>query len=341
MSTIRFYLILLLIVLASQSAAQNGERWYYNIDADNIAIQGYDLVSYFEQNKAIIGSKDFQTTFKGVNYLFSNQDNKIKFENNPESFIPAYGGWCAYAAALDLTKDGYPSSRFPIDPTHFKITDGRLLLFAKLPNFDGLHAWNKADEKLLLQQADLFWESREKLAKLNDGLPKGMNPNARMENLMWQKLMGTWKGEVQWMTDTVTKQYSPKISATWKFYYGYKGYCIQDDWFPDQYFAGNGIWAGPAIRGYDPMADEWHMTYIPINSSRNSTWMMTATFNENGDLEGRMVSTDPNGDAFIQRIFFYDITPNQFLWRADRTYNNGKTWIKDVGKSVQTRLELP
>ena len=48
-------------------------------------------------------------------------DAKKAFDRNPEKYIPAYGGWCAFGMSV--------SDKFPVDPTNFKIVDGRLMLF--------------------------------------------------------------------------------------------------------------------------------------------------------------------------------------------------------------------
>lgn len=334
-----FIKLSLLLMIPVSGISQTGERWYYNIDENNLAVQGYDVVEYFTKNKAIQGVSNFTESYRKIVYYFSSYANQKKFRNNPESYLPQSGGWCSYAMSVDRNKDGFAPSRFPSDPTNFKIIDNKLYLFTRIPNFDGLAIWNQGNEKILISRAGDFWQSRLDLAKLSDGLPDGLNVNARMENLQWQKFMGTWESSVQWMRDTTSRAYSPKINAKWHFYYGYHGYAIQDDWFPINYANGNGITSGPAIRGYNPLADEWHMTYIPINSARNNTWLMTANFNEKGEVEGSLENVDANGNKFIQRIYFYDVSENKFTWRADRSYNNGKTWIKTFAKSTQTRFE--
>ena len=63
----------------------------------NIAIDGYDPVAYFTQNKAIKGNKKFAVSVDGIIYYCSSQVNKDLLVKTPTKYEPQYGGWCAYA----------------------------------------------------------------------------------------------------------------------------------------------------------------------------------------------------------------------------------------------------
>src|SRR5688572_29559762 len=62
----------------------------------NIALEGYDPVSYFV-GKPLEGSTQFKYEYKGVTYLFNSGSNLSKFKATPDKYEPAYGGWCAFA----------------------------------------------------------------------------------------------------------------------------------------------------------------------------------------------------------------------------------------------------
>ena len=49
------------------------------------------------------------------------------------------------------------SDKFPVDPTKFKIVNGRLMLFLKNKNVDARTLWNKGDERELLKKAEVHW----------------------------------------------------------------------------------------------------------------------------------------------------------------------------------------
>lgn len=144
----QFLFIITFIVIFSinQSKAQN--KQHYNLKS-NLAIQGYDPVSYFG-NSPQKGAKSNAYTYKGVTYRFANADNLKKFKANPGKYMPQYGGWCAYA----MGKDG---SKVDINPKTYKITDGKLYLFYNAWGTNTLKYWNK-DEKGLKSKADSFWQ---------------------------------------------------------------------------------------------------------------------------------------------------------------------------------------
>ncbi len=50
--------------------------------------------------------------------------------------------------------------KFPVDPTNFKIVDGRLMLFLKNRNVDALELWNQGDTDDLVTRADRHWETK-------------------------------------------------------------------------------------------------------------------------------------------------------------------------------------
>jgi YHS domain-containing protein len=116
----------------------------------NIAIDGYDPVAYFTQNKAIKGNKKFAVSVDGIIYYCSSQINKDLLVKTPTKYEPQYGGWCAYAMGAKGTK-------VEIDPETFKIKDGKLYLFYNKTFTNTLPLWNK-DEVNLKTKADENWK---------------------------------------------------------------------------------------------------------------------------------------------------------------------------------------
>lgn len=92
-SILTFALVIVSITSFSQAAKRIKE---FNLE-NKVALQGYDPVSYFKQNKAIKGKKEFSTTYEGVVYNFASQGDKDLFLKSPSTYEPEYGGWCAYA----------------------------------------------------------------------------------------------------------------------------------------------------------------------------------------------------------------------------------------------------
>ena len=81
----------------------------------NIAIRGYDPVSYFTKKKAVVGDKAFSYTWKDSNWYFSSEENKALFEAHPEKYSPQYGGCCAFAVSKGFTAYSNPNSMQLLD----------------------------------------------------------------------------------------------------------------------------------------------------------------------------------------------------------------------------------
>ena len=120
----------------------------FNLDTDNVALQGYDVVSYY-MGAPQKGKKSVIYNYKGINYWFNNPDNLDLFKKQPNKFEPAYGGWCAYAM-------GDTGEKVKIDPKSYKLIDGKLYLFYNFYFNNTLIDWNK-DEDRLIVNADANW----------------------------------------------------------------------------------------------------------------------------------------------------------------------------------------
>lgn len=145
------FLLMFITLVTIASSAQNTTKRVtaYNLEK-RVAIQGYDPVGYFKQNKAVKGKAALATTYEGVTYYFSSPANKDSFAKNPAGFEPQYGGWCAYAM-------GSSAEKVEINPETFKIVDGKLYLFYNAFFNNTLKSWNK-DETNLKAKADGNWK---------------------------------------------------------------------------------------------------------------------------------------------------------------------------------------
>jgi len=64
-----------------------------NVGADGIALKGYDPVAYFTLGRPVKGEKEFQHEWQGARWLFSSRDHLALFQENPEKYVPQYGGY--------------------------------------------------------------------------------------------------------------------------------------------------------------------------------------------------------------------------------------------------------
>tara|TARA_B100000749_G_scaffold280455_1_gene276746 strand:- start:185223 stop:185660 length:438 start_codon:yes stop_codon:yes gene_type:complete len=111
-----------------------------------VAIDGYDVVAYHTEEAAIAGKDEFKATYKNATWKFSSEDNRKLFLENPEHYLPQYGGYCAYAVSKGSTAD--------IDPTIFALVNGKLYL-----NYNKSvgEKWEKNKEKYI-PLADKNWK---------------------------------------------------------------------------------------------------------------------------------------------------------------------------------------
>jgi YHS domain-containing protein len=118
-----------------------------NIGDGSIAIRGHDPVAYFTDGKPVAGSAAFKASHEGATYHFASAANRDAFVNEPAKYVPQYGGFCAYAAALGYKADA--------DPAAFKVVNGKLYL-----NYNA--AVNKnwsSDAAGYIGKADVKWSA--------------------------------------------------------------------------------------------------------------------------------------------------------------------------------------
>lgn len=116
-----------------------------NLDGGGIAIQGYDPVAFFTDNRPVKGNPQFQSDFNGAKYYFASADHKAAFDKEPAKYEPQFGGYCAYGASH--------GAKAPIKIEAWQIVNGRLLMQYDLNVKD---TFNKAQQGNL-KKADQNW----------------------------------------------------------------------------------------------------------------------------------------------------------------------------------------
>lgn len=97
-----------------------GDRQLVNVDDDGVALEGHDPVAYFTDHRPIPGKPEFQSNYNGAIYRFASMEHRVMFENDPAAHVPAYGGYCGYAASIHKVS--------PVNIHIFQLVDGRLVL---------------------------------------------------------------------------------------------------------------------------------------------------------------------------------------------------------------------
>jgi len=105
------------LLASSLSFASNIE---VNANGNDLAIKGYDTVSYFTKGAPTKGSDEYTAAYNGAIYQFSSAYNRDLFQSEPSKYAPQYGGFCAMGVALNKKLD--------TDPTAWHIRGDKLYL---------------------------------------------------------------------------------------------------------------------------------------------------------------------------------------------------------------------
>ncbi|MBW8200204.1 YHS domain-containing (seleno)protein [Flagellimonas abyssi] len=140
------FIVLLFLVMCTYGFSQTID---YNTKS-GYAVQGYDVVSYFDK-APLEGKEEFSTTFDGTKFKFYNARNLQRFKESPLEYLPKYGGYCAYAVAVN-------GKKVNVDPETYEIRNGKLYLFYNKGKNNTLEFWLNESPEELRQKADENWE---------------------------------------------------------------------------------------------------------------------------------------------------------------------------------------
>ena len=110
-----------------------------------LAVHGYDVVAYFTEGQPTRGRAKYSTVYNDATYRFASESHLDAFEDDPEKYLPQYGGYCAYGVAVGAKFDG--------DPHLWRVVAGKLYLNL---NEDVQAAWEK-DIPGYIKKADRNW----------------------------------------------------------------------------------------------------------------------------------------------------------------------------------------
>src|SRR3954465_12388657 len=90
-------LLLLTLGLALPAFAQT--KTLLNLDKTGVAIQGYDPVAFFTENKPVKGKPEFPVRHNAGIYDFASREPRELFKDAPAKYEPVFGGYCAYGVS--------------------------------------------------------------------------------------------------------------------------------------------------------------------------------------------------------------------------------------------------
>jgi len=119
----------------------------FQVDEKNLALNGYDAVAFQTQKQALPGKNEISYKFKGATFIFSSQENRALFTQNPEKYAPRYGGHCAYGMTWGLIFEGRAEA--------WHVHDGKLYLYNSKQIRD-----DSIKDKSEIKTADRWWSWR-------------------------------------------------------------------------------------------------------------------------------------------------------------------------------------
>jgi len=139
-------LLLVLFSVLFLTTALGGTAAGWSLRQDDIAIKGYDPVSYFKEGKPIQGKESFVFKWHGFTWHFMNKKDRDLFAKNPEQYAPQYDGYCSWAMTS--------GEKARTDPEVWKIVSGKLYLNCSRASFE---KWSE-DIPGNIKKADANWE---------------------------------------------------------------------------------------------------------------------------------------------------------------------------------------
>lgn len=145
-------------------------------------------------------------------------------------------------------------------------------------------------------------------------------------------MIGTWSFTFQ--ARRRDGAFTPAFTGHWVFTKketGGEGVLIEDHWRPDNPKStwDAGTWT---YRAYNPSRRIWEMRGINTNAG---TWLPGLMWSAGND---RPLIEWYDAGSMLVRFRYFAIEPERFLWRADATFDRGKTWILDYWTMEARRI---
>jgi hypothetical protein len=139
-------------------------------------------------------------------------------------------------------------------------------------------------------------------------------------------LLGEWQLTVEVPPPNLAARIhgTPELTGTWRAWRALDGWGIEDELrITDQ--AGNPLSLTHTVRVYDAGERRWRLATLDVYRAR---FVSPAVDFRDGEVHLRSRGTDPDGDEFLSRTRIYDIEPDRFRLRQDRSFDGGRSWEK-------------
>ena len=146
-------LVLPLTTMSAQAAPTPSIQERYDTLGMGVALGGFDPVAYFPEGGGKAAKGFIKRDFKhnGMTYRFASDANLDRFKANPEKYIPAFNGWCAWAMS-EL------NAKVDVEPTAFEIYKGKLYVFYDHADLNTREMWLKSPSAMVAR-ANTNWKA--------------------------------------------------------------------------------------------------------------------------------------------------------------------------------------
>ncbi len=136
------------------------------------------------------------------------------------------------------------------------------------------------------------------------------------EAQVWGRFVGTWECEYTFYLDDGSVRHS---SGELLFGWILDGRALQDIWITYPKEAGKERGIGTSVRFFDPKSKMWQVVFVSP--------AFVALITVQGGAEGeRIVLRGVDSDGAALRWSFNEIKTDSFVWRGEKSHDDGKTW---------------
>ena len=166
-------------------------------------------------------------------------------------------------------------------------------------------------------EADGQQKSVEPSKAMITALPaSGPHPSLGDEARIFDRFVGTWDAAyAEYGNDGSVNRSAGEVRFGWIL----DGHALQDVWitYPDRARTEREI--GTSVRYYDTKLKKWSVVFVDP-AARNLA-ILTG-----GAVGDRIVLSNRTADGTMFRWSFNDIRPDSFVWRGERSNDDGKSW---------------
>jgi len=149
------------------------------------------------------------------------------------------------------------------------------------------------------------------------------NPRAPAEVAQFEFLIGHWDVALTWYPEN---QEPRKLNGSWHNHWINHGFDVMQEWRGPSA-------VGSEIRHFSVELGYW----VGMNLYADHKWIHTTARMKGEEMVVIVEASNPQNGDFLNRETYFDITQNQWSMKSERSFDNGKTWVKGRYDMIATR----